>query len=672
MSDLSLVIPQFAGKAIYRLNGRVRALPFSLVTLREAIAAQTTASAAAGAAIATATAASDAGASTASATWVTLADDGAISVRARYENLSATVAQNPADSRGETPNATTAIATTAATLADDAGRLDLSITPSQASAERGIELLDVLMSASLLDSIDDRVYHSGYQSWTDSKEFTRNDRMIDPSRVLAPVLKKYRVTRYADYEFEPYSRRKGISHGASYGWIRPAADREGAGPVLFYGSLDERTGFTFFRSHFRKRRLTVRKDCEGLAFRDEYRAFRLFFCRDAVDRATSRYLAAMGCVRRPASPATGWTSWYNYYQNISEKVILENLEAFVERRVSADIFQIDDGYQTAVGDWLSITDRFPNGMKAIADRIRSAGYKPGLWLAPFAGELKSELFTDHRDWFVAGSDGQPYHAGSNWSGFFALDIYNEDVRAYLRHVFDVVLNDWGFELVKLDFLYAACIIPRHGKTRGQIMCEAMDFLRECVGERQILGCGIPLWMAFGTVEYCRVGTDIDLIWHNELYGALLHREIPSTKLALQNAIWRQHLDGKAFVNDPDVFLLRDTNLSLTAEQKKTILAVNRTFGNLLFTSDNIAKYTPEQEALFRTVFPPKRRVFRSLACDDGLYTARYVEEGRNFTFLSNQCHRARRVRGLTLAKANPASIEEGLELQPFETRIVED
>ncbi|EKC48560.1 hypothetical protein OBE_15116, partial [human gut metagenome] len=39
------------------------------------------------------------------------------------------------------------------------------------------------------------------------------------------------------------------------------------------------------------------------------------------------------------------------------------------------------------------------------------------------------------------------------------------------------------------------------------MCEAMDFLRECVGEKMILGCGVPLMPAFGKVDYCRIGAD---------------------------------------------------------------------------------------------------------------------------------------------------------------------
>lgn len=80
-------------------------------------------------------------------------------------------------------------------------------------------------------------------------------------------------------------------------------------------------------------------------------------------------------------------------------------------------------------------------------------------------------------------NGHPVTCGINWGGFYALDIEVPEVKNYIKHFFDVILNDWGFDLVKLDFLYAAAIIPNHGKSRGQLMCEAMDFLRECVGEK---------------------------------------------------------------------------------------------------------------------------------------------------------------------------------------------
>jgi hypothetical protein len=85
----------------------------------------------------------------------------------------------------------------------------------------------------------------------------------------------------------------------------------------------------------------------------------------------------------------------------------------------------------------------------------------------------------------------------------------------LKNVFDTVLNTWGFGLVKLDFLFAAAMVPRLGKTRGEIMWDAITLLQEIVGDKIILGSGVPLASAWGRVAYCRVGSDVSPWWEGK-------------------------------------------------------------------------------------------------------------------------------------------------------------
>jgi alpha-galactosidase len=103
---------------------------------------------------------------------------------------------------------------------------------------------------------------------------------------------------------------------------------------------------------------------------------------------------------------TGWTSWYHYYEAVTEKDIMDNLAAMQAHHYPIDYFQIDDGYQQMVGDWLDINSKFPSGMPAITKRIRSAGYTPGLWLAPFSAQFKSDLVAQHPEWVVRKPDNQ--------------------------------------------------------------------------------------------------------------------------------------------------------------------------------------------------------------------------------------------------------------------------
>lgn len=300
----------------------------------------------------------------------------------------------------------------------------------------------------------------------------------------------------------------------------------------------------------------------------------------------------MGVKCRENKRRTGYITWYNYYGNINEKVVLRDLNSISRLDTKIDCFQIDDGYQNAIGDWLDTDEKkFPNGMKSIADSIHKNGMLAGLWLAPFAGTKSSKLYKEHKDWFIQDKNGKPYKTGHNWGGFYSLDIYNPDVRAYLKKVFDVVLNDWGYDLVKLDFLYGACVLPMHNKSRGEIMCDAMDLLRACCGDKLILGCGVPLMPAFGKVDYCRIGSDISLDWKPRKHAI---REEVSTTHAVCNTIFRRHLNGRAWMNDPDVFLLRDKNVKTDFEQRKLLAKINSVFGNQLFISDNIDEYNHTQ------------------------------------------------------------------------------
>ena len=129
----------------------------------------------------------------------------------------------------------------------------------------------------------------------------------------------------------------------------------------------------------------------------------------------------------------------------------------------------------------------------------------------------------------------------------------------------------------------------------------MRFLRELAGDALILGCGVPLAPAFGMVDYCRIGCDMTLNWLGDKIMRPLHREVPSTRNTLLNTVYRRHLDGRAWRNDPDVFLLRDDNMKLSEKQRETLAAVNALFGGVLFTSDNVGAYDKGKRAVYERI-----------------------------------------------------------------------
>ncbi|MEG2721066.1 MAG: alpha-galactosidase, partial [Oscillospiraceae bacterium] len=337
----------------------------------------------------------------------------------------------------------------------------------------------------------------------------------------------------------------------------------------------------------------IYKDLEGITINGEYTAFDLFTKKGEYDEIFDSYFEAMNIKPLTDKKIKGYTSWYNYYQNINEEVILRDLDALCSKANGLfDTFQIDDGYQVAVGEWLNVDKKkFPNGMKPIAQAIHKNNLQAGIWLAPFGIQHNSQLVKQHPDWLICNEKGKPICVGGNWGGFYAVDIYNEEVRDYIKKFFNVILNEWGYDLVKLDFLYAAAILPRNNKTRGEIMYDAIDLIREAVGDnKKILGCGVQMMPCFGKVEYMRIGADMSLNWKNSLSRKMMHREDVSTINALNNSIYRRHLNERAFLCDPDVFLIRDYNVKFTFEQRKLLAKFIKIFGGVIFTSDDVNRY----------------------------------------------------------------------------------
>lgn len=239
---------------------------------------------------------------------------------------------------------------------------------------------------------------------------------------------------------------------------------------------------------------------------------------------------------------------------------------------------------------------------------------------------------EHPDWIIRTPEGKPQIGCIGWGGAYTLDIYNPEVREHLKKVFDTVLNDWGYDMVKLDFLYSQCRTPRNNKTRGTIMCEAMDFLRECVGDKIILGCGVPLGPAFGVVDACRISCDVDLAYGGKFYNSMsINNELPSAQNAINNSMFRRHLNGRAFLNDPDVFFLRDHNLKFTWEQKLLLAKINNLFGRVLFVSDNAEEYSDAELKVLRETFNDTDAKILDVKCvgsrKEGNYEIKYIENG---------------------------------------------
>lgn len=456
------------------------------------------------------------------------------------------------------------------------------------TAKEDIELVQAVDLLPIQTSRKDLYFLNGYQSWTDTKEYKLSDRLRDIRKSPHIISHMYAMHAYGDNHFYKYSINK--SHG--YDLFYSKGENES-----FIYNINFNAYLTIELVKNNHKTIRIYSDLEGIVLKKGQVATIFdYYCFLSYEEGLESFKQSFPLQNH--EKIFGYTSWYNYYQNINEEIIIRDLKALDNR---FNLFQIDDGYETFVGDWLDVDKKkFPNGLKPIVEEIHSRGYRAGIWLAPFVAETKSKLFQEHQDWFARDKKGKILIAGGNWSKHYVLDLSKEEVRDYIQKCLEHYM-DLGFDFFKLDFLYAAGLpcFKGTGKTRSMAQRQAYEFLREILKDKLILGCGANLFNSMHIFDYLRIGPDVSLSFNDVAYMRLFHRERPSTKVTLQNTIYRSIFDQRLFANDPDVFLLRDTNIQMSYAQRCALTKINALFGSVLMTSDDIAEYDDTKKEMLQ-------------------------------------------------------------------------
>ena len=265
-----------------------------------------------------------------------------------------------------------------------------------------------------------------------------------------------------------------------------------------------------------------------------------------------------------------WCSWYCLYTAIDEITLVKIFDDLKD--YPFDVMQIDDGWQQSIGDWAP-NNNFPSGMAAMAKKINSNGRIAGLWLAPFIAAKSSRLFQEHPNWFLKDKHGKFVSAGFNWGeNLYAIDTTHPDALLWLVELMRKV-KQWGFEYIKLDFLYAVALpgkrnidISREAAYRNGLLV-VRDTLDSSIF---LLACGAPILPSLGLCNALRIGPDVASEWENHRDSVLLYNPtIPGTRNAIRTSIHRLWLKPLVHV-DPDVSYFRSMNCQLTKDQKQLL------------------------------------------------------------------------------------------------------
>lgn len=404
------------------------------------------------------------------------------------------------------------------------------------------------------------VYEHGWQSWSPTTTYRIHER---PFR---PVVERRQVLCYRPGVGAPADAFQGEGLLA----VQPSS----GAPVRLFAAADGGGPIPSIRAKVRGDRLLVSADGPVEAITD--------LGPGGIDGALARwadgFAARMGVSAVRRAP-TGWCSWYHYFTTVTEADIVENLEAIDRLALSIEVVQIDDGYETEIGDWLSFSDRFTS-VRDLVGRIRSAGRRAGIWVAPFLAGARSQVAAAHPDWLVGGPE-RPVDAGYNWDqDLYALDTTHPGARAYLADVFST-LHGWGIDYFKIDFIYAGAIPGRRHGDIGAVAAYrgGVQLIRDSIGDAYLLGCGAPILPTVGLVDAMRISPDTA----PSVEPRDGDMSQPSARAATVTGVGRAFQQGRFWVNDPDCLIVRPA-----VERREQWAAHVERFGGLRASSDRLA------------------------------------------------------------------------------------
>lgn len=456
------------------------------------------------------------------------------------------------------------------------------------------------------------VYRNGYQSWSGTRAYGVEEADADPWLGFLRDVQ----TDVA----HPASGRRGVFRSDL---VTVIADRDG-GAALALGFLDAATFFTAVEvdAHggtFHRLAAVIDGDHRPLRPGERLELPPLWLSAGADGwTLLERWAAAFGTgmrARVPERTPIGWCSWYYYFTRVRESDVIDNLDVLrrLRGRVRCDYVQVDDGYQRAIGDWLEPNPKFPHGMRWLAERIRAAGFDAGIWLAPFLARPDSQLFRSRPEWFVRTASGRLRGACWNpaWSlgrPAYALDTTRDDVLEWLRELARTIVHQWGYRVLKLDFLYAAALpgVRADGDaTRAEALRRGLEAIRAGAGDDAfLLGCGCPLGPAVGIVDGMRIGADVAPFWSNWISRWLNRgRHGVATENAMRNILTRAFMHRRLWLNDPDCLMVRVAETALTPDEVRSLATAIALTDGMFILSDNLEALPAERLEWIERMLP---------------------------------------------------------------------
>ncbi len=144
-------------------------------------------------------------------------------------------------------------------------------------------------------------------------------------------------------------------------------------------------------------------------------------------------------------------NWEAHFFDYNESKLLRFAKD--AKALGVELFVLDDGWfgsrnsdYAGLGDYNVNKKKFPNGMKAFADKIKNMGMMFGLWFEPEMVNEDSELYRNHPEFAVK----IPNREAVPGRHQLVLDLCKKQVQDYIVEQVSATLDEVGIDYVKWD------------------------------------------------------------------------------------------------------------------------------------------------------------------------------------------------------------------------------
>ena len=142
------------------------------------------------------------------------------------------------------------------------------------------------------------------------------------------------------------------------------------------------------------------------------------------------------------------------YNCLTEEFAIALVKRYQQFRILPELFWLDAGWYTGcgwdkvkgewwqnVGNWSVDKDRFPHGLRPIADAVHAVGAKFMVWFEPERVRPETEIDREHPEWLIKIKGRDDY----------LFDLGNRDARLWLTERISSTIDKEGIDYYRQDF-----------------------------------------------------------------------------------------------------------------------------------------------------------------------------------------------------------------------------